>query len=68
MKKKMENQAWWPKLVAQKDTKSLRELSAEFGVSPAAISNAFKRNKVKRKPARSGPKKYRDRGLRRHRC
>ena len=56
MKRKMEDQPWWPKLVAQKDEKSLRELSAEFGVSPAAISNAFKRNSLKRKPARSGPR------------
>jgi hypothetical protein len=59
VKKKMEEQAWWPKMVAKKDSKSLRELSAEFGVSPAAISNAFKRNKIKRTSVRSGPKKFR---------
>jgi hypothetical protein len=59
VKKKMEEQAWWPKMVAKKDSMSLRELSAEFGVSPAAISNAFKRNKIKRTSVRSGPKKFR---------
>jgi predicted DNA binding protein len=59
VKKKIEDQPWWPKLVAEKDAKSLRELSAEFGVSPAAISNALKRNNLTRTSARSGPRKYR---------
>ncbi len=55
--KKIESQPWWPKLVAKKDDKSLRQLSEEFGVSPAAISNAFKRNRLTRKAAPSGPRK-----------
>ncbi len=59
MKKKIEDYPWWPKLVAKKDDKSLRELSAEFGASPAAISNALKRNNLSRESAQSGPKKYR---------
>jgi len=56
VRKKIEEQPWWPKLVKKKDTKSLRELGDEFGVSAAAISNALKRNKLTRKPARSGPR------------
>jgi hypothetical protein len=55
--KKIETQPWWPKLVAKKDERSLRQLSDEFGASPAAISNALKRNKLTRKAAPSGPRK-----------
>ena len=50
---KLEKRAWWPDLVRLKDEHSLRELGRRFGVSPAAIQVALKRNGISRqkKPA-----------------
>ena len=55
--KKIEDQSWWGELLAVKDTLSLRQLADRFGVSPAAISNALKRNGIGRKASPSGPRK-----------
>jgi len=57
--KKVEQRAWWPELVRLKDEFSLRELSERFGASPAAISNALKRNGINRTPAPAGPRQSR---------
>ncbi len=57
--KKLEHQAWWPDLIEVKDALSLRELSARFGASPAAIANALKRNGIKRRAAPAGPRRTR---------
>lgn len=57
--KKIENQRWWPELLAVKDELSLREMSERFGASAAAIANALKRNGIKRKPAPAGPRRPR---------
>ena len=54
--KKLEEQPWWTELVAAKDSLSLRQLAERFGASPAAISNALKRNGIPRKPSPAGPR------------
>jgi transposase len=46
----LENEPWWPDLVSQKDQKSLRELAAEFGTTPGAISLALKKTNTSRVP------------------
>ena len=58
--KRIDKQKWWPELIELKDELSLRELSARFGVSPAAIANALKRNGIKRRAAPAGPRKRRE--------
>lgn len=57
--KKLEERPWWPELVELKDVLSLRELSERFGAAPAAISNALKRNNLRRKAAPPGPRNKR---------
>ncbi len=57
--KKLEDRPWWPELVELKDVMSLRELSERFGAAPAAISNALKRNGLKRRAAPPGPRNKR---------
>ena len=54
--KKVEMRPWWPELLKVKDELSLREMSARFGVSPAAIANALKRNGIRRRAAPAGPR------------
>jgi|GEM_PF-3897534 len=54
--KKLESNAWWPALVANKDSYSLRELGEMFGVSAGAINTALKRNGISRVGARPGPR------------
>ncbi len=54
--KRLELRAWWPDLLQQKDSCSLRELGERFGVSPGAINAALKRNGIQRCPARPGPR------------
>ena len=53
---RLEDRAWWSKLLAQKDDHSLRELAEMFEVTPGAINAALKRNGVQRKSAPSGPR------------
>jgi hypothetical protein len=38
----IENEPWWPELVALKDTMSLRDLAARFGVGVGALSVALR--------------------------
>ena len=54
--RRLEDRAWWPKLLAKKDDHSLRELAELFGVTPGAINAALKRTGVQRKSAPSGPR------------
>ena len=54
--RRLEDRAWWPKLLAQKDDHSLRELAQMFEVTPGAINAALKRSGVQRKSAPSGPR------------
>ncbi len=62
---RLEDRPWWPELLELKDALSLRELAARYGVSPAAISNALKRNGIARRPAPSGPRGRRPEAVRR---
>ncbi|MEC8194583.1 MAG: hypothetical protein VX127_17745 [Myxococcota bacterium] len=57
--KKIEDQPWWDELIGVKDAMSLRQMSERFGVSPAAIANALKRNGIDRKAAPAGPRSRR---------
>jgi len=57
--KKLEEQPWWSELVAAKDSLSLRQLGERFGASPAAISNALKRNGISRISSPAGPRNRR---------
>lgn len=54
--RRLETLDFWPDLLAQKDTLSLRELSERFGVTPGAISAALKRTGTTRSPAPPGPR------------
>lgn len=54
--RRIETYDWWPELVRLKDHLSLRELAERFDVTPGAISAAFKRSGVSRKPAPPGPR------------
>ncbi len=54
--RRLEDRTWWPKLLAQKDDHSLRELAEMFEVTPGAINAALKRSGVQRKSAPSGPR------------
>ena len=56
---RLETFAWWPELLLEKDEMSLRELAAQFGVTPGAISAAFKRTGISRLHARPGPRVHR---------
>jgi len=58
--RRIEDSPWWSELLRLKDELSLRELSARFGPSPAAIGNALRRNGIVRKPSRAGRKPKRD--------
>ena len=55
----LDSRPWWPDLIALKDNLSLRELAVKFEVSPAAISNALKRNGINRTAAPAGPRSSR---------
>ena len=55
----LEKFPWWPELIALKDVMSLRELAVKFCISPAAISNALKRNGITRTAAPAGPRSSR---------
>ena len=55
--KRLEDEPWWPELIAIKDGHSLRELADRFGASPAAIASALRRNGMSRKAAPAGPKR-----------
>ena len=57
--RRLEQEEWWDDLVSLKDELSLRELSERFKVTPSAISNALRRNRLERRPAPSGPRAYR---------
>ena len=54
--KRLEENPWWPDLVAKKDSMSLRELAKEFGSTAGSINKALKRNGLERKHAPSGPR------------
>lgn len=54
--RRIETYEWWAELVRLKDQLSLRELAERFDVTPGAISAAFKRSGVSRKPAPPGPR------------
>src|SRR5262245_1037364 len=54
--RRIETFDWWPQLVHMKDELSLRELAEKFEVTPGAISAAFKRTGLARKPAPPGPR------------
>ena len=58
--KKLEDQPWWGEMLEVKDSLSLRQLAERFGVSPAAIANALKRNGIPRKAAPAGPRSSRN--------
>ena len=58
--KRLEENPWWPDLVAKKDSMSLRELAKEFGSTAGSINKALKRNGLERKHAPSGPRTARD--------
>lgn len=51
----LEEQPWWDELVAKKDSKSLRELAEEFGVSAGAISLALKKTGTSKVPQSTEP-------------
>lgn len=57
--RRLETYDWWPKLIADKDTLSLRQLGDRYGVTPGAISAALRREEVIRKPAPPGPRTLR---------
>ena len=54
--RRIETNDWWPELVKLKDKLSLRELAEKFAVTPGAISAAFKRTGITRRPAPPGPR------------
>ena len=39
---RLHSQRWWPRLMAKKDSHSLRELAEEFGAAPGAINTNLK--------------------------
>ena len=57
--RRIETNDWWPELVNLKDELSLRELAEKFDVTPGAISAAFKRTGITRRPAPPGPRSRR---------
>ena len=59
--RRLESFDWWPKLVAEKDELSLRELASKYEVTPGAISAALKREGLTRQPAPPGPRTGRSR-------
>lgn len=60
--RRLETFDWWPDLIGQKDTLSLRELAAKFDVTPGAISSALRREGVNRSPSPPGPRHTRRKG------
>jgi hypothetical protein len=54
--RKLETFDWWPKLLADKDRLSLRELALAYQVTPGAISAALRRTNTGRLPAAPGPR------------
>ena len=54
--RRIETNDWWSDLVKLKDELSLRELAEKFEVTPGAISAAFKRTGISRRPAPPGPR------------
>ncbi len=50
---RLESSHWWPALLAEKDSLSLRELSAKYGVSVNGLSRALKRAGVSRSTVRA---------------
>jgi hypothetical protein len=44
--RKLENMKWWPELLRQKDSRTLRQLAETYGVSPATLSAALRRNEA----------------------
>ena len=54
--RRIETNDWWQDLVELKDQLSLRELAERFKVTPGAISAAFKREGITRRPAPPGPR------------
>ncbi len=60
LSKKIEDRPYWPEIVALKDDLSLRQLADRYGVSSAAVNNAFKRSGIERKPAKPGRKLKKD--------
>ena len=54
--RRIETYDWWQDLVNLKDELSLRELAERFSVTPGAISAAFKRTGITRRPAPPGPR------------
>ena len=57
--RKLEENDWWPELVAKKDEHSYRELAEMFGATPGAIHRALKRTGHTKKRAPSGPRSAR---------
>lgn len=57
--RKLETHDWWPQVLSLKDELSLRELGEKFDVTPGALSKAFMRTGVTRKPAPPGPRSRR---------
>jgi hypothetical protein len=60
--RRIETFDWWPRLVADKDTLSLRELSTKYDVTAGAISAALKRLGIAREGAPPGPRSARKKG------
>ncbi len=54
--RKLEQSLWWPECVMLKDALSLRELGERYGVTPAAIAEAFCRCDITRTPSPPGPR------------
>ena len=52
----LEKNTWWPALVADKDSLSLRQLGEKYKCTPGAITNALKRTGLTRQSAPSGPR------------
>lgn len=57
---KLELKPWWSEAVMLKDALSLRELAERYGVTPSAMTAAFKRNNIVRIPAPNGPRAARN--------
>jgi hypothetical protein len=57
---KLELKPWWSEAVMLKDVLSLRELAERYGVTPSALTAAFKRNNIVRTPAPNGPRAARN--------
>ncbi len=57
--RRIETNDWWAELVKLKDELSLRELAEKFEITPGAISAAFKRTGISRRPAPPGPRSRR---------